>query len=359
MEKPKTLFPDPTMFKDLFGSEPSVSVSAPGRVNLLGEHTDYNGGFVFPTPLPYQTYIEAAPAEGLEAYAENFQEHKSRGLEVGRQGDWLDYLAGCVWALRQQGYAVPGLRAYIRSEVPMSGGLSSSAALEVATLRALRALYDLPLDDVQIARLAQQAEVAYVGVRCGIMDQMASSVGRLGYGLFLDTQSLETRLAPLPPGYRVAVVDSSVPRRLAESGYNTRRSECERACELLGVQSLRELTPTDLPRLEALPEPLNRRARHVVTENQRVLEGVAALEQGDIQRFGELMVASHRSLRDDYEVSIPELDRLVEAELRHGAVGARLTGAGFGGSTVALVEASKYEDFKKGVLQDYPRARFF
>lgn len=188
---------------------------------------------------------------------------------------------------------------------------------------------------------------------------MASSVGRLGYGLFLDTQSLETRLAPLPPGYRVAVVDSSVPRRLAESGYNTRRSECERACELLGVQSLRELTPTDLPRLEALPEPLNRRARHVVTENQRVLEGVAALEQGDIQRFGELMVASHRSLRDDYEVSIPELDRLVEAELRHGAVGARLTGAGFGGSTVALVEASKYEDFKKGVLQDYPRARFF
>lgn len=170
MEKPKTLFPDPTMFKDLFGSEPSVSVSAPGRVNLLGEHTDYNGGFVFPTPLPYQTYIEAAPAEGLEAYAENFQEHKSRGLEVGRQGDWLDYLAGCVWALRQQGYAVPGLRAYIRSEVPMSGGLLSSAALEVATLRALRALYDLPLDDVQIARLAQQAEVAYVGVRCGIMD---------------------------------------------------------------------------------------------------------------------------------------------------------------------------------------------
>ncbi|MCX7803436.1 MAG: galactokinase, partial [Meiothermus ruber] len=151
----------------------------------------------------------------------------------------------------------------------------------------------------------------------------------------------------------------SVPCRLAESGYNTRRSECERACELLGVQSLRELTPTDLPRLEALPEPLNRRARHVVTENQRVLEGVAALEQGDIQRFGELMVASHISLRDDYEVSIPELDRLVEAELRHGAVGARLTGAGFGGSTVALVEASKYEDFKKGVLQDYPRARFF
>ncbi|WP_337867757.1 galactokinase [Meiothermus sp.] len=347
------------MFKDIFGTEPTVSVSAPGRVNLLGEHTDYNGGFVFPTPLPYQTYIEAAAAEGIEAYAENFQEHKSRGMDVAKQGDWLDYLAGCVWVVREQGYAVPGLRAYIRSEVPMSGGLSSSAALEVATLRALRALYGLPLDDVQIARLAQQAEVEYVGVRCGIMDQMASSVGRLGYGLFLDTQNLSTRLAPLPQGYRVAVVDSAVPRRLAESGYNTRRSECERACELLGVESLRELTPTDLPRIEALPEPYDRRARHVVSENQRVLDGVQALEQGDIQRFGELMVASHISLRDDYEVSIPELDELVEAELRHGAVGARLTGAGFGGSTVALVEESKYEDFKKGVLQDYPRARFF
>jgi len=347
------------MFKDIFGTEPSVSVSAPGRVNLLGEHTDYNEGFVFPTPLPYQTYIEAAPAEGLEVYSENFREHKSRGLGVARQGDWLDYIAGCVRALHQQGYPVPGLRAYVHSEVPMGGGLSSSAALEVAALRALRALYRLPLDDMQIALLAQQAEAAYVGVRCGIMDQMAASLGRLGYGLFLDTQNLQTRLAPLPQGYRVAVVDSAVPRRLAESGYNTRRSECERACELLGVKSLRELSPADLPRLEALPEPLNRRARHVVTENQRVLDGVQALEQGNIKRFGELMVASHISLRDDYEVSIPELDQLVEAELRHGAVGARLTGAGFGGSTVALVEESRYEEFMQGVLQDYPEARFF
>ena len=347
------------MFKDVFGSEPQVRASAPGRVNLLGEHTDYNGGFVFPTPLPYQTHLEAAPAEGLEAYAESFQEYKSRGLDETRQGDWLDYIAGCVWVLRQHGYPVPGFRAYIRSEVPMSGGLSSSAALEVATLRALRVLYRLPLDDAEIALLAQQAEVEYVGVRCGIMDQMASSVGRLGYGLFLDTQSLRTRLVPLPQGYRVAVVDSAVPRRLAESGYNTRRSECEQACALLGVELLRALSPADLPRIEALPEPLNRRARHVVSENQRVLEGVQALEQGNIQRFGALMVASHLSLRDDYQVSIPELDQLVEAELRHGAVGARLTGAGFGGSTVALVEASRYEEFQRGVLEDYPRARFF
>jgi galactokinase len=346
------------MFKDIFGTEPTVSVSAPGRVNLLGEHTDYNGGFVFPTPLPYQTYLEATVAEGIEAYAETFQEHKSRGLDGARQGDWLDYIAGCVWVLHKLGHTIPGLRAYVRSQVPITGGLSSSAALEVATLRALRELYNLPLDDVQIALLAQQAEVEYVGVRCGIMDQMASSVGRLGYALFLDTRDLTTQLAPLPPGYRVAVVDSTVPRRLAESGYNTRRSECEKACALLGISSLRELSPPDLPRIATLPEPINRRVRHVVTENQRVLEGVRALEQGHIQRFGELMVASHVSLRDDYEVSIPELDQLVEAELRHGAIGARLTGAGFGGSTVALVEKSRYEEFKKGVLNNYPRARF-
>jgi galactokinase len=346
------------MFKDVFGTEPTVRVSAPGRVNLLGEHTDYNQGLVLPTPLRYQTYIEATQATGIEVYTESFQDCRSRGLDVTGQGDWLDYIAGCVWVLRQNGYRAPGIRAYVRSQVPMTGGLSSSAALEVAALRALRELYTLPLDDLQIALLAQQAEVEYVGVRCGIMDQMASSVGRLGYALFLDTQDLTSRLVALPQGYRVAVVDSLVPRRLAESGYNTRRSECEQACTLLGIRSLRELSLADLPRLATLPEPINRRARHVVTENQRVLDGVRALEQGDIKHFGRLMVASHLSLRDDYQVSIPELDTLVEAELRHGAVGARLTGAGFGGSTVALVEESGYEEFRAGVQHAYPQARF-
>lgn len=347
------------MFRDTFGTEPSVNVSAPGRVNLLGEHTDYNDGLVFPSPLIYQTSIEASKAEHIEAFAESFKEYRTRALDGGKQGDWLDYVAGCVWVLRKHGYQVRGIRAYVKSDVPMSGGLSSSAALEVATLRAMRELYDLPLDDIQIALLAQQAEVEYVGVRCGIMDQMASSAGRLGYALFLDTRDLDSKLVPLPEGYKVVVVDSSVPRRLAESGYNTRRAECEKACELLGVKSLRELGLADLPRINTLPEPLNRRARHVVTENARVLEGVEALEKGDIERFGELMVASHNSLRSDYEVSIPELDQLVAAMLKHGAVGARLTGAGFGGATVALVEEGQYETWKTGVLADYPAAKFF
>jgi galactokinase len=334
------------MFERIFHTAPEVTAKAPGRVNLLGEHTDYNGGFVFPTPLNHHVYIEASRGEGLEVYAEGFgQLQRNLGPKQ----------AGCVWVLQQ--YQVPGLRAYIKSDLPMGSGLSSSAALEVATLRALRELYQLPLSDTQIAQLAQKAEVEYVGVRCGIMDQMASSVGRAGYGLFLDTQTLQTRLIPLPAGYVVAVVDSGIPRRLAESGYNTRRGECEQACALLGIASLRECAPQD-PRIAALPEPLNRRVRHVVSENQRVLEGIGLLEQGQITGFGKLMVASHRSLQTDYEVSIPELDQLVQAELDSGASGARLTGAGFGGATVALVEAGKYQAFNQGVAQAYPGAKF-
>jgi galactokinase len=346
-------------FQQLFGSKPSVHVSAPGRVNLLGEHTDYNGGFVFPAPLPYQTHIWASRSEDIEAYAERFSEQKSRPLDALPERDWLDYVAGSVWALRKNGYNVGGLKAYIASDVPAVGGLSSSAALEVATLRAMRELYDLEINDVQIAQIAQQAEVEYVGVRCGIMDQMASSAGRAGYALFLDTLSLESKLAPLPSGYRVAVVDSGVPRRLAESGYNTRRAECEEACIRLGIRTLREADLSFMPQIEKLPEPLNRRARHVVSENARVLEGVRVLQAGNFKRFGELMVASHNSLRDDYEVSIPELDHLVEIMLKHGALGARLTGAGFGGATVALVEETQYEAFEAGVSRDYPLAKFY
>jgi len=346
-------------FKDRFGAFSETSAQAPGRVNLLGEHTDYNDGFVLPTPLPYFTYVEADRLEGrIEGYAENFGEARSRSLDQGKQGDWLDYLAGCVWVLRTAGYPVPGGRFYVRSEVPMGAGLSSSAALEVATLRALRALYRLPLDDKQIALLAQQAEAEYVGVRVGIMDQMASSLGQPGQALFLDTRTLDYQLVPLPAGYKVAVVDSAVPRRLAEAGYNERRSQCEEAARLLGVKALRDVGLERLNEVEALPEPLGRRARHVITENARVLEGVTALRSGDIRRFGELMLASHRSLRDDYEVSIPALDRLVDLAMQNGAAGARLTGAGFGGAIVALVPEQEYERFKAGLSRGYPQAHF-
>jgi galactokinase len=347
------------MFKEIFGSPPATTVTAPGRVNLLGEHTDYNGGFVLPTPIPYLTTLEAAPSHQIEGYAHNLDQKLERDLEAPAQNNWLDYVAGCVQIARRAGFPVEGLRVSVRSEVPMGAGLSSSAALEVATLRALRQIYQFELSDRDLALLAQQAEVEYVGVRCGVMDQMACSLGQPGQALFLDTRSLKYQLVALPPGYRVAVVESGVPRRLAEAGYNTRRAECEQAAALLGVRELRDVSLQELGRVEQLPSPLAQRVHHVVTENGRVLEGVEALAQQQYQRFGQLMVASHRSLQYDYEVSVPQLDQLVELALRHGALGARLTGAGFGGAIVALVAEEDYPAFAQGLLSDYPRARLY
>lgn len=231
----------------------------------------------------------------------------------------------------------------------MGVGLSSSAALEVATLRCLRELLGLSLDDVRIAQLAQQAEIEFAGVRCGIMDQMASSLAQADRALLLDTRSLERRTVPLPPGSAVLVLDSGVARSLAASGYNERRAECEEAARLLGVASLREIE--HLERLEGLPDKLMRRARHVFTENARVLK---AVESASGQAFGELMNASHASLRDDYEVSTPELDRLVALlQEQPGVFGARLTGAGFGGACVALCRADTVHEVAAPVLEAY------
>jgi galactokinase len=343
-------------FKEIFGTLPEASAQAPGRVNLLGEHTDYQEGYVLPTPVPYHIQVEAARAEGrVEAYSETLRELRARPLPSPPQGDFLDYLLGVVWALREAGYEVPGARFYVRGNPPMGAGLSSSAALEVASLRALRALYRLPLSDVDLALLGQRAEVEYVGVRCGIMDQMAASVGEVGKALFLDTRTLAHENLPLPPGTRVAVLDLGLERRLAEAGYNQRRQEAEEAARLLRVQALRDVS--DLCLVEGLPAPLDRRARHIVGENLRVLKGVEALRRGDAQAFGELMTQSHRSLAQDYEVSLPVLDELVEAALKAGALGAKLTGAGFGGAVVALVEAPRYQAFQEILQARFPQLR--
>jgi galactokinase len=301
-------------FQEVYGVLPQASAQAPGRVNLLGEHTDYQEGYVLPTPIPYFTQVEAAPLEGaVEAFSENLGELRARPLSSPPQGDFLDYLLGVVRALREAGHEVAGARFYVRSDLPMGAGLSSSAALEVAALRALRTLYRLPLSDLEVARLAQKAEVEYVGVRCGIMDQMAASLGQPGQALFLDTRTLAYENLPLPPGVRVAVLDLGLGRRLAEAGYNRRRQEAEEAAKRLGVRSLRDVA--DLCLVESLPSPLDRRARHVVSENLRVLRGVEALRRQDARAFGELMTQSHRSLAQDYEVSLPELDALVEEAL--------------------------------------------
>lgn len=344
-------------FQEVFGVLPEASAQAPGRVNLLGEHTDYQEGYVLPTPLPLFVHVEAGRAEGrVEAYSETLKELRTRPLGSPPQGDFLDYLLGVVWALQEGGHPVPGARFHVRSEVPIGAGLSSSAALEVAALKALRALYRLPLSDLEVALLAQKAEVAYVGVRCGIMDQMAASLGEVGKALFLDTRTLAHENLPLPPGARVAVLDLGLERRLAEAGYNARRQEAEEAARRLGVRSLRDVG--DLCLVESLPPPLDRRARHIVGENLRVLRGVEALRRGDARALGELMVQSHRSLAQDYEVSLPELDNLVEAALEAGAYGAKLTGAGFGGAVVALVPEARLAAFREALLARFPRLRF-
>ncbi len=338
-------------FDEVFGYHSTVRAAAPGRVNLLGEHTDYNEGYVLPTTIPQLTRVEAAlsGSPGYAFYSANLQEtvHHLPGQEAP-QG-FARYLYGCIEVLRARGDQIPPVALHVSSDVPIGGGLSSSAALEVAVLRALRSLFDLQFDDVELARLAQRAEIEYAGVRCGILDQMACSLGDGEHMLFLDTRTLERHLLPLPRPADLIVIDSGVPRTLAASGYNRRRSECEAAARLLEVAALRDVT--DVTRTQTLPPPLDRRARHVVTENNRVLEAVTGV---DVVRFGKLMNDSHASLRDDYEVSIHALDQLVAILQQHPDVyGARLTGAGFGGACVALAKSGVSALVKEQVLRAY------
>ncbi|HYW21944.1 MAG TPA: galactokinase [Nodularia sp. (in: cyanobacteria)] len=342
-------------FQQIFDNPPQTQAIAPGRVNLLGEHTDYNDGFVLPTAIPQQTTVQLSFSDDGQHhfYSENLQERVSISDTNYTPSGFASYIFGCIEVLKQAGYTIPSLNVYVQSSVPIGAGLSSSAALEVATLRGMRQLLHLPIDDVEIAQLAQQAEILYAGVQCGIMDQMASSLADTQHILFLDTRTLERRVLPFPSKTTILVIDSGVPRTLATSGYNQRRAECEEAAQLLGVKALRDIT--DAKVTETLPEPLNRRARHVVTENNRVLE---VLQGVTPERFGELMNASHTSLRDDYQVSVPALDTLVEIlQNTAGVFGARLTGAGFGGACVALVAVGE-EKAATQVLEQYKYAGY-
>jgi galactokinase len=343
-----------SLFEQSFGRAPEAGASASGRVNLLGEHTDYNHGFVLPTVLPLTTEVAVGTSrDGRHHFvSENLSSaaaHVEFASDETPPEGYGRYVHGCIEVLRGREVDVPPVCVAIRSDVPMGAGLSSSAALEVAVLRALRLWLDLELDDVTLARLGQQAEVEYAGVRVGILDQMAVSVGQPGQLLFLDTRSLQSRLVPFPPDSEIAVFDSGVPRTLADSGYNQRRWECEEAARLLGVTSLRDVT--EVGQVDTLPDPLRRRARHVVTENARVLAAIAGV---DAERFGTLMLESHRSLRDDYEVSVPALDVLVQTLMeQEGVHGCKLTGAGFGGACVALLASGAGRRVRSAALATF------
>jgi galactokinase len=341
-------------FERIFGTPPEAVADAPGRVNLLGEHTDYNDGFVLPIAIAQRTRVAmrrtAGPASSLHAKGQG--ETVQFTLATAPPQHFASYVYGCLVLARSRGVELPALQIHVDSDVPMGVGLSSSAALEVATLRCLRQLLGLDFDDVLIAQLAQRAEIEHAGVNCGIMDQMASSLADTTRALLLDTRSLERRFVDLPSGTAVLVVDSGVARTLAGSGYNERRAQCEEAARRLGVASLRDVQ--DVRRLDALPDLLKRRARHVVTENARVLQAVACRSP---QEFGDLMNASHVSLRDDYEVSTRELDQLVALlQQQPGVYGARLTGAGFGGACVALCDAARVHEAGTAAVARYNAA---
>ena len=349
-------------FSALFGVAPMIVALAHGRVNLIGEHTDYNGGFVLPTLSPQATTAAVAATSGRRVRVWSRELSAGKPPRVFYLGDeetgdgWLDYVQGATVALRKAGMALGGFDLALASDVPLGSGLSSSAALEVSVLRALRRLFGLDFDDVALARLAQAVETEFVGAPIGIMDQMASSLGRTGEALFIDTRTLETAPVALPNGTELVVINSGVAHHHANGDYRTRRAECDKAAALLGVGQLRDLGLTDLSRLGALPAPLDRRVRHVVRENQRVLDAVAAMRADDAAAVGALFNASHASQRDDYECSVPAVDDLVAiGQADPDVFGARLTGGGFGGSIVALVRAGEATSVATRVSAEYSR----
>ncbi len=327
--------------------------AAPGRVNLIGEHTDYNDGFVLPFALPYRTTVTASRLDAPEWIVQSAgfgaeMVFTEADLKPGSVDGWAAYVAGVVWVLREAGYPVPGARMTIASDVPLGAGLSSSAALECAVLAALADLggFDLPVRDRP--GLAQRAENDYVGMPCGIMDQSAATLCKAGHALFLDCRTLRSDHIPFDletAGLAMLVVDTRAPHKLVGGEYAARRASCETAAAELGVPALRDISVAELPAaLARLSGPessvMRRRVRHVVTENQRVLSVVELLRAGRPREIGPLLTRSHASMRDDFEITVPEVDTAVEAALAAGAYGARMTGGGFGGCVLALVEAA-------------------
>lgn len=354
---------------DLAGRRPNQIrvVRAPGRVNLIGEHTDYNDGLVLPAAISAETWIVFVPSDDrrveltLAASGERASFHLD-ALGAPRH-DWIDYAVGVAWSLGECGVSLRGLRGLVATTLPLSAGLSSSAALELAAAWALCDANAPPLEGMALARAAQRAENEYVGVQCGLMDQFASGLGRAGCAMLLDCRSLAYRAVSLPlREHALVAIDSGSPRRLEGSEYNARRAQCEMAVATLAArdQGIRALRDVDLAMLDSLANVLDattlRRCEHVVRENIRVLETVRALEVGDLTAVGRYFAESHASLRDLYEVSSPALDTLVEiAASVEGVVAARMTGAGFGGSTVNLVRRDAIERLRDTIQAEYPR----
>jgi galactokinase len=329
-------------FEARFGSRPDGVWRAPGRVNLIGEHTDYNAGFVLPFAVPLETVAAARRRDDGVVWCSSVEmgdASEARSTELVPSDGWWSYVHGVVEGMARATGDAGGVDLLISSNVPIGAGLSSSAALECVVAVALRDLIGAELSDIELALLAQRAENGFAGVPCGVMDQVASMLGRDDRALLIDTRSLDVDHVPFPPhGIRALVIDTRTTRTLTEGGYAERRAACEEAARVLGVAALRDVTPEDLERARpGLDAVVYRRARHVVTENDRVLSLAEALRAGDLDTLGAALASSHRSLRDDFEVATRELDLAVETAMSVGAIGARMTGGGFGGSAIALV----------------------
>jgi len=354
-------------FKQIFGGEPRI-YRAPGRVNLIGEHTDYNDGFVMPAAIGFSAWVAIAPRSDRklmmrsEEFPGDFEFDLDR-MPAKRVGAWCDYVLGVAVVLRERGYELAGANVLVHGEVPIGAGLSSSAAVEVASALAMLATISQPESMPKIARLCQQSENEFVGARVGIMDQFVSCMGKAGHAILLDCRSLEPKFVPIPANLRLVVCNTMVKHDLATGAYNTRRAECEEGVKYFAkhnpeIHALRDLSPELLDQhAQAVPATIWKRCCHVVRENQRTVDAARALAHNDLARVRELMRESHRSLRDLYEVSCRELDIMVEAaEDLPGFFGGRMTGGGFGGCTVNLVGQESASEFAARVIERYQEA---
>ncbi len=353
-----------TEFTRIFSHPPEHIVRAPGRVNLIGEHTDYNGGFVLPMAINFEALIGVRARRDRQVritaldFGGSLSEFSLNVIKPDNVNKWSNYVRGVAWALEQRGLVLAGADLALHSTVPIGSGLSSSAALEVCAMLAFLAFANAPISPVEIARLCQKVENDFVGVKSGIMDQFISALARAGHALLIDCRDLSYEYVPMLKGATIVVCDTKKRRGLVTSEYNTRRAECEQAARRMGVSMLRDVSMEQFAKSEpSLPPVVAKRARHVITENERVLRAVAAMKRGDLTTLGRLMDESHTSLKEDYGVSLAELDMLVEiAREQAGCWGARLTGAGFGGCTVNVVADEAVPLFVERVAEGY-RAR--
>ncbi len=334
-------------FNQVFSSQPDYLIQAPGRVNLIGEHTDYNDGFVLPCAINYQTVVAASPRSDslVRVVAVDYDDQTdefdlSKEIEFLPNKMWANYIRGVVKCLLQRGYSFNGANIAVSGNVPQGAGLSSSAALEVVIGQTFKELYQLPISQAEIALNGQQAENEFVGCNCGIMDQLISAEGREGQALLIDCRSLQTQPVSMPEDMSVVIINSNKKRGLVDSEYNTRRQQCEEAAQIFGVKALRDVTMEQFEQRQAeLSEVVAKRARHVISENDRTVAAAKALADGDMQVMGELMAQSHASMRDDFEITVKEIDLLVEMvkTVIGEQGGVRMTGGGFGGCIVSLV----------------------